>query len=270
MATSSDDMLGLREAADAFGVSVDTLRRRIRSGDLPEATKAEGKFGSTWLVPINDMALIAERERWALRINPDSGEAEASARPPAYAQGAAQPSAAPAQPPSSGPAGVMTDGIPMTPPNWAAPALSSENLDWVERLLAAESRATGAEAKVETLTGEALATERRLTQMTGDLEHERSEVRRLRIDLTNEEKARAVSEARNDELRKQLERERTDSVTRIDLVREEAYANAQRAEALASELGHAHASMGWWSRRRMQKPAKIQAWTINELRWSRF
>ncbi len=64
MARISADQIGLREAADMFGVSVDTLRRRIRDNQLDEAQLVQGPFGATWVLPSESLAVIAARENW--------------------------------------------------------------------------------------------------------------------------------------------------------------------------------------------------------------
>ena len=58
------DQMGLREAAEYFGVSVDTLRRRIKDELLPEAELVAGQFGNTWVLPSEELDAIGEREGW--------------------------------------------------------------------------------------------------------------------------------------------------------------------------------------------------------------
>ena len=64
MARISSDQIGLRDAADIFGVSIDTLRRRIRDNQLDEAVLVQGPFGATWVLPRAGLSAIAEREGW--------------------------------------------------------------------------------------------------------------------------------------------------------------------------------------------------------------
>jgi hypothetical protein len=66
MARISADQMGLRDAADLFGVSIDTLRRRIRDNQLDEAQLVQGPFGATWILPRASLRVIAEREQWDL------------------------------------------------------------------------------------------------------------------------------------------------------------------------------------------------------------
>jgi hypothetical protein len=269
------ETLGLREAAEHFGVSVDTLRRRIKDDAMPEAFKAEGKFGSTWVVPLEAMADIADRERWALQLPSQQASTPPSPSPdviPAVAEGSAHgiaqalpnaPDASAYTLPSHLPSGdtampsVMVAAAPTEIRLDSAPVIREENLEWVERLLAAETRAAGAETRLHAMETEEQAAERRIAQLTRDLEHERAELRRLRTDLSNEEKAKAVAQARTDELRGQLKRDRVDLEARIGLAKVEAEAHLERADSLHTSLGEAHAAMGWWSKRRLSKTTAL-------------
>ncbi len=60
--------IGIREAAEAFGVSHDTLRRRIKDGKLPEADLVPGRHGDTYVLPMADLMQIADREGWVLDL----------------------------------------------------------------------------------------------------------------------------------------------------------------------------------------------------------
>lgn len=258
------ETLGLREASERFGVSVDTLRRRIKDDAMPEAFMAEGKFGSTWVVPLDAMADIAERERWVLNIdiaesekapndNPISVQSAVSSVAESSAGGSAQPLSTPVPTVTRVMPSVMTPDFGETLKPDSVAALVAENLDWVERLLSAETRATGAETRLEAMQADAAASERRVAQLTRDLEHERAELRRIKVDLAGEEKSTAVAEARADELRGQLKRDRLDLEARIGVAESHAQESTKRADTLNTELSEAHAAMGWWSRRRLHK-----------------
>lgn len=69
MARIAADHIGLREAAEMFGVSVDTLRRRIRDNQLDEAQLVQGPFGATWVLPRSSLAAIAVREHWDIETD---------------------------------------------------------------------------------------------------------------------------------------------------------------------------------------------------------
>ncbi len=58
------DLLHISEAANAFGVSQDTLRRRLDTGAVPEARL--GPNG--WALPAEALSAIAEREGWPLDL----------------------------------------------------------------------------------------------------------------------------------------------------------------------------------------------------------
>lgn len=279
------ETLGLREASERFGVSVDTLRRRIKDDAMPEAFKAEGKFGTTWVLPLSAMADIADRERWVLDLDiggapedlPTTGlqaashhEADPAITNRALDKTSMQSSTAGGSAhtltkvlPTGLPTPLPTHDTPMPHGMLVAPAIQAqppsrplireENLEWVERLLAAETRATSAETRLETMEADAVAIERRIGQLTSDLEQERAELRRLRTDLASEEKAKAVAIARTDELRGQLKQDRIDLEARIGDATTEAQSQQARAEELHLKLGDAHAAMGWWSKRRLNK-----------------
>lgn len=61
---NSADLLELGDAAEAFGVSAETLLGRVDGGCLPEAVERDG----TWAVPSDALATIAEREGWPLDL----------------------------------------------------------------------------------------------------------------------------------------------------------------------------------------------------------
>jgi predicted site-specific integrase-resolvase len=59
--------VGLRDAGEILGVSVDTLKRRIKTGKLPEAIRPDGDKGP-WQVPRDQLGAIAEREGWIIDL----------------------------------------------------------------------------------------------------------------------------------------------------------------------------------------------------------
>lgn len=75
---NSADLLEIDLAAEAFGVSRETLLRRLNGGGLPEAVKRDG----CWTVPSNALAAIAEREGWPLDLTGD--DCPRAATVPAY------------------------------------------------------------------------------------------------------------------------------------------------------------------------------------------
>ncbi len=81
MARIAADHIGLREAAEMFGVSVDTLRRRIRDNQLDEAQLVQGPFGATWVLPRSLLAAIAAREHWEIETDGPGTEVSREADP---------------------------------------------------------------------------------------------------------------------------------------------------------------------------------------------
>jgi excisionase family DNA binding protein len=52
-------MLALHEAAKMMGVSVDTVRRRIKKGEI-NAVKMQGPFGEQWFIPSGEIQTAQE------------------------------------------------------------------------------------------------------------------------------------------------------------------------------------------------------------------
>ena len=74
---TSVDLLQLDLAADALGISSETLMRRLDGGGLPEAVKRDG----TWTVPAGALTAIAEREGWVLDVTHAEGPGLAQSMP---------------------------------------------------------------------------------------------------------------------------------------------------------------------------------------------
>ncbi|MCP4227436.1 MAG: hypothetical protein GY773_29170 [Actinomycetia bacterium] len=74
---TSADLLEIDHAAEAFGVSRETLLQRLDGGGLPEAVKQDGG----WTVPTEALNAIAEREGWALDLTSSSPPRKLAARP---------------------------------------------------------------------------------------------------------------------------------------------------------------------------------------------
>jgi len=242
------ESLSLREAAEVFGVSVDTLRRRIKDDRLPEVESVQGQYGSEYRLPISSLKAVSEREGWAIGVvDADSTAAD----------------------PMQTPAQAVGIGIP------------EEILD---RLLAAEGSAAGSAAELNAAQDRLRGLEAQLHQARNDLEHERSESERLRADLAESAKTEAVATARTEEVKARiadLEREvarATENQAELELARETSAAATQAAEqdrdlikAEAAELSarvdeleqerhalerarsEAEASLGWLGRRRLKK-----------------
>lgn len=74
---NSVELLEIDHAAEAFGVSPETLLRRLDGGGLPEAVRHNG----SWTVPSEALPDIAQREGWPLDLTADGDQARLAAIP---------------------------------------------------------------------------------------------------------------------------------------------------------------------------------------------
>ncbi len=74
---TSADLLEIDHAAEAFGVSRETLLQRLDGGGLPEAVRQDGG----WSVPAEALNAIAEREGWPLDLTSSDPPRKLAARP---------------------------------------------------------------------------------------------------------------------------------------------------------------------------------------------
>ncbi|MCP3876898.1 MAG: hypothetical protein GY701_00665 [Sulfitobacter sp.] len=222
------ETVGLREAAELFGVSVDTLRRRIRSGRLTEAGLAEGSFGEEYRLPVVCLGEVAAREGWDAPVRPGSGTG-----------GGGQPV-----------------GIPGVPE------------DFVDRLVSAERRAAAAEAAVDSLEGAANASDGLVQRLRSDLEQERAELVRVQVESSAALRDAATAKARVEEIRvrvadlesllavgdKELGSARSELADGL-AVQHDLESRLATSDALVvdlrGDLEAAASAMGWWSRRRL-------------------
>lgn len=249
--TGIEDSLSLKEAAELFGVSVDTLRRRIRDDKLPEAQLVAGQYGDEYRLPRAAVGTVSDREGWAIDVAGDENAGQRPAHDPGL------------------PVGI---GIP------------AEILD---RLLDAESLAAGSAADLRASESKVGALEAQLQQARNDLEHERVESQRLRADLSESSKAEAVAAARTEEIQARvadLERQVAQAAgerSGLQAALETAAASAAEAadfnvelsdqaaqlearigeleaqrDALAASKAQAEESLGWLGRRRFNKANK--------------
>lgn len=193
------ELVELPEAAHAFGVSQETLRRRLEVGSVPEAVHD----GQSWSLPTEALADIAGREGWPLDL---TGRRTSAAQLP-------------------------------------------EQLDrYISETLAAHAAVVLAKTQAAAARAEAQELSSRYRRASEDLDAERAERERVTTDLTRSEQSRghldkqlAVSEARSEEIRAQLEHERSQ---RTFLT--------QRIGMLEQERDDLYASLGWLGRRRLQ------------------
>ena len=66
--------MALDEAAAALGVSVPALERRIKRGDLPEATLHEGGYSLAY----ENLPVIADREGWIIDLKDPAGASDST------------------------------------------------------------------------------------------------------------------------------------------------------------------------------------------------
>lgn len=74
---NSADLLEIEHAAEAFGVSKETLLRRLDGGGLPEAVRR----GGSWTVPTEALNAIAAREGWPLDLTTNDNAPRLAAVP---------------------------------------------------------------------------------------------------------------------------------------------------------------------------------------------
>jgi excisionase family DNA binding protein len=68
----NEEILDISEAAERMGVSVDTIRRRLRAGELPRAARGTGS-NAPWRIPLGDLI--------AAGLTPVGGDAGSSQQP---------------------------------------------------------------------------------------------------------------------------------------------------------------------------------------------
>lgn len=263
--------MNLDRAADALGVSLNALERRLRRGDLPEAerqTTDDETDAPEWTIPSSALATIAEREGWVidLRNEPD---VTVTVEPADEAETETEPAEADielADEPDE-PTVTATEPLFGRTPDRPAPALPEPVVvepgtgldEMLERLLTMSSDLTDAivareraERTVEAQAAELLRNEDRIRASEAAVEFQEAENVRLSADLNQALGDVRVAEAladergiRIDELRDELEnqRERSDEELRRH--------RAQNAELRRRLEASAHA-MGWWSKRRMR------------------
>lgn len=197
--TVTDGLVTFKTAAEMLGVSVDTLKRRQKSGELPEAIKVNDGRAGVWHLPESAVAVAGAKFGWTIDLRADDGPV-AVADTPAVARADSQ----------------------------VAPA---ELTELVDRLAAAEKRAGASEGQLGAVQTELEQMTRRFERSSSDLEAERAEAARVREDLANAEKRAAVADNVLVEVRGQLEREQAlaDAVAAERDVLRQQLADAERS-----------------------------------------
>ncbi|MFW2382630.1 MAG: hypothetical protein ACN4GZ_12795 [Acidimicrobiales bacterium] len=291
MARISADQIGLRDAADLFGVSIDTLRRRIRDNQLEEAQLVQGPFGATWVLPRQSLDAIATREHWDIGdVSRDAAHGQPP--PPLPPEPVGVPDAEPEGPGAlidltetdqvdpgaqhSAPSGdgavvrldqgsasdasVVVADLTATVASEVAKGLTDNvqmELTAVrEAITAAEVKAVAAEARTDALRAEKGRLEAQLKRAEADIEYWRSQHDRLDRDLDRERGLRTSADKAKAVAESETRevRQRVAELT-VDLndtqTRERALIAAETA--LAAEVDQATMAMGWWSRRRLER-----------------
>ncbi len=270
MARISPDQIGLRDAADIFGVSIDTLRRRIRDNQLDEALLVQGPFGATWVLPKAQLTTIAEREGWdqldAVESPPVVSRVSPSTHAPVQPLATpSQPVAVPASPTTSVPdtpvidltdvpsKSVATAAAPVLVTGDSVPlpaAAAADPGDLLEQVSAAvaEEVARGLSdnvyAELSAVREAITAAEVKAVAADARTDALRSEKGRLEAQLKRAEADIEYWRSQHDRLDKDLDRERALRVTsdKAKAVAEsETRVVRERVEALTTEVGETQA-----------------------------
>lgn len=272
MTRISADQIGLRDAAEVFGVSIDTLRRRIRDNQLDEALLVQGPFGATWVLPRNALDEIAAREEWevsdvsreasetastpppGVRADPPVDRAELS--PEADVPGGMEPGGASDDPGevidlrraglreavgAHGAASAQVAGPPPGSVRTAAPEVRSEQQDLVHQIQVAiagelhTALAENVEAELTRVRDAITSAEVRAVAAEARTDAIRSEQGRLQAQLKRAEADVEYWRSQHDRLDKELDRERTG---RVSAERSKAIAETQASEtkSVSAEL----------------------------------
>ncbi|NNF54480.1 MAG: hypothetical protein HKN03_08560 [Acidimicrobiales bacterium] len=273
MTKISADQIGLRDAAEVFGVSIDTLRRRIRDNQLDEALLVQGPFGATWVLPRNALAEIAAREEWEMAdVSREASETESTPPPvvrsdppvirsepsdEATAPGGTEADVGTSDDPSEvidlrraglreavgahGAPPVHVAGSPPGSVRTAAPEVRSEQQDLVRQIQVAvagelhTALTENVEAELTRVRDAITSAEVRAVAAEARTDAIRSEQGRLQAQLKRAEADVEYWRSQHDRLDKELDRERTG---RVSAERSKAIAETQASEvkSVSAEL----------------------------------
>ncbi len=235
------EVVTLSELSGRVGVDVGLLKRMIRTGAIPEASKVPRPEGPTWVVPAGMVDELVNRHGWtvtaldlagtepAVTVTGDSGEGQAlvphndrqhDPSPRIYEQTTEEITVA-----------EIVDGA------------------LLNRLLGAHEERAEAEARARESQRAMTAMAAGQQRMVRELAEERFERQRTVDRLRDERSARMVTDAKMAELRARVEREQaiaeSERQARLDATRRSIEVEREAAAALAS--------MGWLARRRFEK-----------------
>jgi hypothetical protein len=245
--------ISLRELSEHVGVDVAHLKRMIRVGSLPEATRQVGPDGKGWVIPNAAVPGVIARNGWtvagldltedgmAMWFEDHDNDLWESEFRGAGAAGHG--------------AGQLVHRPPVSAKAEHPAALSDEEVSVAEivdstlldRLLGAHESRAEARARESQRALSTMATNQQ--RMVRELAEERYERQRTGDRLRDERTARLVADAKLAELRAQVQREM--SVTEAE--RQARLAATRRSLQAERDAATALAAMGWLSRRRYQR-----------------
>lgn len=232
-----DETLTLAQAGGRLGVDEDRLRRLVRTGKLPEASRHSDGTTAAWVIPAAALGDIARRNGWTIDVrdpeNPMVVPSAASAEIDSREQLDPKPTV-------DSPADRRSEELAL------AQIVDAALLD---RLLGAHEEKAEAIARSREIEETLSAANEAQVRTTEMLEIERRE-RTVAIDrLREEQRARHVADAKVAELRDRLQRE----MNNYDLERRARNEAADRSRQAEKDAATAVAAMGWLSRRRYRR-----------------
>jgi len=238
-------LLTLRELSQRVGVDVAHLKRMIRIGSLPEASKHEFPDGRSWAIPSDVVPELANRHGWDNVVidltvaERQTDEAEDDVERAAtqttdlvlHTQEAVEPAAQYARSDEEVTVAEIIDSALLT------------------RLLGAQDERADAEARARESQRAMAAMAEGRQRVVRELAEERYERQRTSDRLRDERTARMVTDGKMAEMRARLEREQAVA----DTERRARTAATRRSIEAEREAAAALAALGWWGRRRLER-----------------
>jgi hypothetical protein len=258
----------LRELSSRAGVDIEHLKRMIRIGSLPEASKQPNADGDVWAIPVDALPALADRHGWTIDTVDLTNDAQPMVWMAVHEDSASQ-KPLPQDPPlpdphQSEPQPVAGQDIVVRPENMASPpdfTRSDEEVTVAEiidgalldRLLGSHEQRAEAEARSRESQRAMTAMAAGQQRMVRELAEERYERQRVNDRFRDERTARLMTDAKLAELRARLDHE-TAAAERERIGRLEANRRIVQAER---EAAAALASMGWLARRKLIRRLQI-------------
>ena len=258
----------LRELSSRVGVDIDHLKRMIRIGSLPEASKQPDTDGDVWAVPIEALPGLVDRHGWtidAVDLTDDeqpivwmAGQDDSASQQDRPADPSApEPPQSKTEPAQSQDLVVRTDSV-ASPTDFAR---SDEEVTVAEivdgallnRLLGAHEERAEAEARSRESQRAMTAMAEGQQRMVRELAEERYERQRVNDRFRDERTARMMTDAKLAEVRARLAQESA-AAERERIGRLEANRRIVQAER---EAAAALASMSWLARRKLKRRLQI-------------